>query len=150
MKPITLNEQGAVLRALIFEQGDEVMSGLKEFARQENIRAARFTAIGAFASATLAYFDWEKKEYVDIPVPAQVEVLVLAGDIAWKGNEPVPHVHCVLGQRDGSTIGGHLRRAIVRPTLELMLTSAGALERRHDEKSGLALIAGGISANAKR
>jgi predicted DNA-binding protein with PD1-like motif len=143
MKPITLNRQGADLRALIFEQGDEVMAGLKEFARRENIRAARLTAIGAFESATLAYFDWDKKDYVDIPVAAQAEVLVLAGDIAWEGDEPVAHVHCVLGRRDGSTIGGHLRRAIVRPTLELMLTAAGALERRPDKASGLALISAG-------
>lgn len=128
--------------ALIFETGDEVMSTLKAYARRENVRAARFTAIGAFQSATLAYFDWEKKSYEEIPVREQVEVLVLAGDIAWKGDEPVAHVHVVLGRRDGSTCGGHLCEAIVRPTLELMLTEAGALERKVDPASGLALIAG--------
>ena len=112
-----------------------------KFAMAENVRAARFTAIGAFERATLAYFDWATKAYVDIPVREQVEVLVLAGDIAWQGRDPVAHVHCVLGRRDGSTVGGHLRQAIVRPTLELMLTEAGALERRPDPASGLALIA---------
>lgn len=132
---------GAAQHALIFEAGDEVMSVLGNFARTQNIRAGRFTAIGAFEGATLAYFDWEKKDYLEIPVREQAEVLVLAGDIAWKGDEPVAHVHCVLGRRDGSTVGGHLRHAIVRPTLELMLTQAGALERRHDPASGLALIA---------
>jgi hypothetical protein len=34
-----------------------------------------------------------------------------------------------------------LCEAIVRPTLELMLEQAGALERRFDPESGLALIA---------
>lgn len=140
MKTIPLNNQEA-LQALIFETGDEVIANLKDFARRGNIRAARFTAIGAFQSATLAYFDWEKKDYQEIPVREQVEVLVLAGDIAWKGDAPVPHVHCVLGRRDGSTIGGHLMEARVRPTLELMLTAAGALGRRFDPASGLALIA---------
>lgn len=140
MKTKQLGHNGATLHAVIFETGDEVMAGLKDFARRENIRAARFTAIGAFQSATLAYFDWEKKDYLEIPVNDQVEVLVLAGDIAWKDNEPVAHVHVVLGRRDGSTLGGHLCRAIVRPTLEVMLTQAGALERRVDSQSGLALI----------
>lgn len=140
MKTKQLSAAGGAQHAVIFETGDEVMSGLKDFARRENIRAARFTAIGAFQSAMLAYFDWDTKAYVDIPVREQVEVLVLAGDIAWKDNDPVAHVHVVLGRRDGSTCGGHLREAIVRPTLELMLTQAGALQRRIDQESGLALI----------
>ncbi len=140
MKAQTLSQSGATTRALIFQTGDEVMSLLADFARRENVRAARFTAIGAFQDATLAYFDWEKKDYLDIPVREQVEVLVLTGDIAWHGDKPVAHVHAVLGRRDGSTVGGHLRRAIVRPTLELMLTEAGALERQFDRDSGLALI----------
>lgn len=140
MKTKPLSQNGAALYALIFETGEEVVAGLKDFARRENIRAARLTAIGAFQSATLAYFDWEQKKYLEIPVRDQVEVLVLAGDIAWKGDEPVAHVHCVLGRRDGATIGGHLCDAIVRPTLELMLTRAGALERTFDPLSGLALI----------
>ena len=131
----------AALHALIFEQGDEVMSQLVAYARRESVRAARFTAIGAFERARLAWFDWETKAYKDIPVTEQVEVLVLAGDIAWREDEPVAHVHVVLGRRDGSTVGGHLVEAWVRPTLELMLTSAGSLERRPDPASGLALIA---------
>jgi uncharacterized protein len=140
MKTKQLSEKGAALHAVIFETGEEVIAGLEDFARREKIRAARLTAIGAFQSATLAYFDWEQKKYLEIPVREQVEVLVLAGDIAWKGNAPVAHVHCVLGRRDGSTVGGHLCDAIVRPTLELMLTQAGALERTFDPQSGLALI----------
>ena len=140
MKTKQLTQDDAALYAVIFETGDEVIQGLKDFARRENIRAARFTAIGAFQSATLAYFDWEKKEYQKIPVPEQVEVIVLAGDIAWNDREPVAHVHAVLGRRDGSTVGGHLCDAIVRPTLEVMLTEAGALQRRLDPESGLALI----------
>lgn len=141
MKARVLSRQGATHRVLVLETGDEVMRELRAFIKAENIRAARFTAIGAFSKATLAYFDWEKKDYVEIPVQAQVEVLVLAGDVAWKGDEPVVHAHAVLGRRDGSTVGGHLMAASVRPTLEVMLTEAGALERQHDDASGLALIA---------
>lgn len=127
--------------ALIFETGEEFVAGLREFAGQQGIQAGRFTGIGAFQSAELAYFDWSTKAYTKIPVPDQVEVLVLAGDLALKDGRPEPHVHVVLGRRDGSTLGGHLVSATVRPTLELMLESGGALIRRHDPESGLALIA---------
>lgn len=141
MKTKPLTQSGGSVHALIFETGDEVIAGLTQFAERQKIRAARLTGIGAFQRATLAYFDWETKSYCELPVDEQVEVLVLAGDIAWKDGKPAPHVHVVLGRRDGSTRGGHLCSAIVRPTLELMLEQAGSLERRFDPESGLALIA---------
>lgn len=140
MKAKQLTNNGVVLRAVILETGEEVMAVLKAYAEKENIRAARITAIGAFQSATLAYFNWETKAYEKLPVSVQVEVLILAGDIAWEGDKPVIHIHAVLGKRDGSTTGGHLVEAIVRPTLEVLVTEAGALERRFDPESGLALI----------
>lgn len=52
-----------------------------------------------------------------------------------------PHVHVVLGRRDGTTRGRHLRAATVRPTLEVMVTeSPRSLRRRFDPDAGLALI----------
>lgn len=140
MKTTTIFPSEQTTRVLIFEEGEEVMETLREFARSKDVRAAHFTAIGAFQTATLAYFDWETRDYVEIPVREQVEVLVLAGDIAWKDDEPVVHAHVVLGKRDGATLGGHLCTAIVRPTLELTLVEGGALVRSYDPRSGLALI----------
>jgi hypothetical protein len=127
--------------ALVFDTGDEVLSTLRDFASANHLAASHFTAIGAFRDATLAYFDWERKQYVPIPVDEQAEVLVLAGDVAEKDGKPAVHTHCVLGRRDGSTRGGHLLSAHVRPTLELILTESPAHLRKtvHDD-SGLALI----------
>ena len=127
--------------ALVFDRGDEVVSTLQRFAAEQGLAASRFTAIGAFESATLGYFDWEKKDYERIPVQEQVEVLTLAGDVALAGSEPKVHAHVVLGRRDGSTLGGHLLEAHVRPTLEVVLVDAPShLCREHDPVSGLALI----------
>lgn len=128
--------------ALVFDTGDEVMSGLLRFAEESDIDAASFTAIGGFRSATLAYFDVEAKQYKDIPCDEQVEVLTLAGDVARKQdrNRQV-HMHAVVGRRDGSTRGGHLKEATVRPTLELVLTETPShLRRTYDEDVGLPLI----------
>lgn len=142
MRHKLLNEhQGLRTFAVIFETGDEPMSGLVDFAKSMDLRGARITAIGAFKEATLAYFDWEKKEYLDIPVGGQVEVLSLLGDVALKDEEPAVHVHCVLGRRDGTTVGGHLKAAHVRPTLEVIIDEQPEhLRKRHDPESGLALI----------
>ena len=127
--------------ALIFDAGDEVIAVLERFAQQRGLDAAHFTAIGAFERATLGYFGWEEKDYLKIPVNEQVEVLSLAGDIALQDGKRKIHAHAVLGRRDGSTLGGHLLQAHVRPTLELMLTETPAhLRRVHDPATGLALI----------
>jgi predicted DNA-binding protein with PD1-like motif len=126
---------------LVFDTGDEAMAGLVEFAKQNHLRASHFTAIGACKDVTLGYFDWESKEYQKIPVREQVEVLSLIGDVALQDGKPKVHVHVVVGRSDGSTRGGHLVEAHVRPTLEVILTeSPEHLRKQIDEESGLALI----------
>jgi predicted DNA-binding protein with PD1-like motif len=127
--------------AIIFNTGDEVVAGLKAFAGEKGLAASHFTAIGAFKDVVLGYFDWEKKDYTNIPIHEQVEVLSLVGDVTLDEGKPNIHAHVVLGKQDGSTCGGHLIEPRVRPTLEVMLTeSPDHLTRRFDRESGLALI----------
>jgi predicted DNA-binding protein with PD1-like motif len=142
MKHKLLHEDnGLRTYALIFETGDEAMAGLLDFAKSMDLRGSRITAIGAFRNATLAYFNWETKEYESIPVEEQVEVLSLLGDIALDGEEAAVHVHAVLGRRDGSTVGGHLKSGQVRPTLEVIIDEQPEhLHKALDRESGLALI----------
>jgi len=127
--------------ALVFDSGDEVVSGLNDFAGGNGIGAAQLSAIGAFSDVVLGYFDWEAKEYTRIPVREQVEVLSLLGDVALDDGEPKVHAHVVVGRSDGTTLGGHLLEAHVRPTLEVILVeSPGHLRKQMDRESGLALI----------
>lgn len=128
--------------AIILEDGDEVLSCLNEFAKANELSAASFNAIGALSSATLAFFDWDRKEYLPIPVEEQVEVASLTGDVViGSDDKPALHIHAVLGKRDGSAIAGHLQRAVVRPTLEIVLTeSPGYLRKRIVREVGIALI----------
>lgn len=127
--------------AVVLATGDEVAGELGRFVRERKIDAGALTAIGAFQSAVLGYFDWETKQYQRIPVSEQVEVLSLIGDVAVSDGKPTLHMHAVLGKRDGSTVGGHLLEGHVRPTLEITLTEPPAsLRKRKDPKTGLALI----------
>jgi predicted DNA-binding protein with PD1-like motif len=141
MKAKVINDAPERTVALVFDSGDDVMSQLEAFAADHHLTASRLTAIGAFQRATLGYFNWERKEYEHIAVDEQVEVLSLVGDIALDGSRPKVHAHVVLGRRDGSTVGGHLLQAQVRPTLEVLLIESPAhLRRVHDPSSGIALI----------
>ncbi len=136
-----LNQDTERTFALIFEMDDGVLSELQRFAKDQNLSASRFTAIGAFSDVVLGYFDWDRKDYDRIPVNEQVEVLALLGDVALKGADPQVHAHVVVGRRDGSTRGGHLLEAHVRLTLEVVLIESPAhLRREFDAESCLALI----------
>ena len=162
MKSRLLHEvDGQRTFALVFDTGDEVMASLKAFAGRERLSAAQFSAIGAFRSAVLGYFDWETKTYLKRAVDEQVEVASLTGDVALSdkatdsratdsrttdsratdSRAPAIHIHAVLGRRDTSALAGHLLEAHVRPTLEVVLVESPAhLCKRHDADSGLALI----------
>jgi uncharacterized protein len=127
--------------ALVFDKGDDPVEELERFAHEQRLTAASLTGIGAFSEVVLGWFDRERTEYEEIPVDEQVEVLSLAGDVAVEGDGPRVHVHVVVGKRDGSAHGGHLLRARVWPTLEVVLAESPAeLRTAHDPETGLALI----------
>jgi len=126
---------------IIFHNGDEALSGLTDFAIQNKLQDAHFTAIGAISGATLAWLDPAKKIYQRIPVAEQVEVLSLIGDIATFNGKPVVHMHVVLGRPNGSTVGGHVFELHVNPTLEVFMTvNTTPLKKRPDDASGMKLI----------
>lgn len=128
--------------AVVLETGEEVMDCLQRFVTAEGIFAAQLTAIGAFSDLVLLYFDWEKKDYLRIPVREQVEVASLIGDVAQApSGASALHIHIVVGKRDGTAMAGHLAEAHVRPTLEVIITESPAhLRKFKDDATGLALI----------
>jgi uncharacterized protein len=134
---------------LVLDRGDELMAEVKAFAERERLRAAEFTGIGAVSSAKLAAFDPDKREYVDIADPGQMELVSLNGRItlpkdADPANPPEGrqlHVHCVLSHEDGSVIAGHVFELVIRPTCEVFVAeSTEHVGRREDPDSGLPVI----------
>ena len=127
--------------ALVFDVGDEAIGTLTAFAEEEKLAAARFTAIGAFRHAVIAFFDWDSRAYEEIPVDEPVEVASMIGNVARKDGTARVHAHVVLGRRDGGALAGHLVSGSVRPTLEMMLVEEPAgLVRSLDEESTLPLL----------
>ncbi|MCO5065186.1 MAG: DNA-binding protein [Rhizobiaceae bacterium] len=128
--------------ALVLEPGEEAFGAIRAFAVREDIDGAQLSAIGAFSSAVVGFFDFARKDYARIPVDEQCEVLSALGDIALGDDEmPSLHLHVVLGLSDGSCKGGHLLEAHVNPTLEVIITeSPRVLRRRKREGLGVALL----------
>ncbi len=127
---------------VVLDAEEEAFAAISRFASENGLTAASLTALGAFASATVGWFDIAAKSYRKIPVAEQCEVLSAIGDIAVADDgKPSLHMHVVLGLGDGSTRGGHLLEGIVRPTLEVTLIETPAcLRRKKRPDLGIALI----------
>src|SRR5918995_7465783 len=107
MKATLLNEHGGLRTfAVVLETGDEAMTSIAAFARERTLRTTQFSAIGAFSRVVVAYFDWETKEYRNIPIDEQVEVLSLLGDITLEEGKPKVHAHVVISKADATAHGG--------------------------------------------
>src|SRR5437879_13484688 len=114
MKSRLLHEaDGLRTFAVVMDKGDEAVEQLLRFSEEQQISAAALTAVGACREATLAFFDPDELAYHDILVNEQAEIVSLLGDIAELDDQPALHAHTVLALRNGSTVGGHLRRALV-------------------------------------
>jgi predicted DNA-binding protein with PD1-like motif len=127
---------------LVFQTGDELATGLSQFAEEQRLSAARFEGLGGLSSVRLAWFSWDSKKYEpSVTLDEQVELLSLIGDVALRDGKPFVHAHAVISKKDGTAYGGHLLEARIRPTCEVVLTeSPTPLEKVVDPESGIALI----------
>ncbi len=92
--------------------------------------------VGMLRDLVLAY--WNGKEYVRKEVPEPVELLSLQGNFGTKGQEPIVHAHVAVGKEGGEALGGHLARATVHNTAEVVILELpGILMERKPEPSGL-------------
>ena len=87
---LTRTERGGQF-VLVFDLGDEVVEQLTTWCNEQGISAARFTGIGGFATATVAWFDWQAHKFREIRVAEQVELLALTGDVAEQDGNAAVH-----------------------------------------------------------
>lgn len=110
---------------LVLDPGDEAIECLTRFARDERLADSSFTAIGGFEHVELGYYNEERDGFDRVPLEDErFEVLSVIGQISWQGDAVNIHAHTVLGRADGTTRGGHLLRAIVRPTFIATVTES--------------------------
>jgi uncharacterized protein len=105
-------------------KGDEIMSGLTEFAEKYHIRNAHFTAIGAINKGVFGWTDVESgKGQKKIELNQEAEIVSLMGSISVnnQGQSNV-HGHGTVALSDGSVKGGHWWEAHVSIIAEVFVT----------------------------
>jgi len=125
---------------LVFSPGDEVRSGLNEFAQKYQVKSAHYTAIGDVFSAKVGFFDYERKMFKVIPINTS-EIASFIGNIAIFNGKPVAHTHVSVADKDGLVRGGHLLELHVGPTLEVFVTvEPTALYKKLDKRYNAGVI----------
>lgn len=109
-----------------FRTGDEIVSGLTEFAQQHHIVSAYITGIGGLISAKLGWGSPSGGLMKEIDVKSKCELVSLAGNISEVRGHPYVHLHAVVAFSDGSTKGGHVIEAHVDPIAEIYVVTTGA------------------------
>lgn len=115
------------------EDGEDVHEKLGSLGLEAGAVVA---GIGMLRDVTLAF--WNGQEYVEHFVKGPVELLSLQGNFSRREGEPFVHLHAVLGMPDTSVVGGHLMKATVNETNEIVIRKLpGIAMERKKEPSGL-------------
>jgi len=109
-------------------------------AKENKISAATFTAIGAFKTAKIGFYDQDKHEYLEHLLSDPQEIDSCVGNISLKDNEPFAHAHVVLSDERGVAKGGHLLEGrVFAAEVHLIELLGEKVERKTDDVTGLYL-----------
>jgi predicted DNA-binding protein with PD1-like motif len=122
-----VNEIGANTRTfqITFAKGDEVASGLLDFAEKNHLKNSHFTAVGAFDHAVLGWYDLKQRAHKKIPIDEEMEVASFVGNVTLDSKgKPVVHAHCVVGLSDGRAMAGHFVSGHVSLVMQVYLVDS--------------------------
>ena len=123
------------------EVGEEVIASLRDIAEREGVTFASVSGIGAADDIAVSVYDVGAKRYFDNEYREPMEITSILGTVSEMDGEPYIHIHLTAGRADGTVIGGHLKRAVISATCELVLhTVYGRVPRFYDERTGLNLM----------
>ena len=106
---------------MVLTEADSIFSHLENFAVQEKIPSANFTAMG-FVDITFGFFNSSTKEYEPREFK-NVELASMQGTLAWQKGKPSIHAHGVACGKDFQAYGGHILSGTVgKGSLEIMIT----------------------------
>jgi predicted DNA-binding protein with PD1-like motif len=126
-------------------RGQSLQEALSALAREQGLRTAWITAIGAFEHIELTEYNQAEQRYEQAHRFERCELLSLQGNLSLRDGEPFWHLHATLSLRENGqdvTYGGHVGDGVVF-ALEFRVECFDEVELRRalDEATGLQLWA---------
>ncbi|MDD6331061.1 MAG: DNA-binding protein [Clostridium sp.] len=120
------------------DRGEEILEKVKEIALKENIKLAGISALGATNDFTVGVYNVDEKKYYANEFKGSYEIVSLTGTINTMNGEFYTHIHMSAGNDKGEVFGGHLNKAMVSATCEMVIDIIdGSVDRSYDEEIGL-------------
>lgn len=138
-----VGRQGRVVVAK-FDDGDDVLNGLIDIAKKEDIRAGVLYVVGGMKKGDIVVGP-EKEEMPPVPVWKSLEEsheVVGIGTIFWQDDEPKIHFHGAFGKKDMMKVGCLRKNAEAFLVLEVIIIEIEGVDAKRvlDPEIGLALL----------
>ena len=127
-----------------FDKGDEVLSGILNICKKENILSATFSGIGGCDNVTVSTLIPETNEF--LPHHKEgclLEMISINGNISANNNDEIfEHTHAMFSYLENGEVkflGGHLTRAVVSYTAEIEIKPVqnAVIRRKQDKNTGI-------------
>lgn len=121
------------------DTGADWREEIESLARENDIKAGWFNAMGAVQDAEVWYYNQETKEYQSVTFDEPLEVAACMGNIALLEGDVFAHTHAVLSRPSGQALAGHLDSATVFAGEVHLRAFEEPLKRAHDDVTDLDL-----------
>ena len=124
-----------------FDRGEEITAQLRALCEKENVRLASVEALGATDEFTVGVYNVDEHQYHALTFTGAHEIVSLTGTVNTMNGEYYSHLHMSAGNERGEVFGGHLNRAVISATCEMIITVIdGEVDRFRDPETGLNLF----------
>ncbi|SUK36017.1 putative DUF296-containing protein [Staphylococcus aureus] len=111
------------------------------FADDQDLTFTSVSGIGACDDVILKFFNLNTKQYEETHITEPLELTSLLGNISRLDNGHFAHLHATFGTQSYETFSGHLSKAIVSATAEIVLTVTDMdIQRTFNDSVGLNLL----------
>lgn len=126
---------------LRIDPGEEILESISTVCTKERIFLASVHGLGALNSFTTGLFDPQAKQFLPSSFDGNYEITSLTGTVTEMGGAPYLHLHMSAADAAGRVVGGHLKRAVVSATAEIvLLPEDGRIGRVFSDSIGLNLF----------
>ncbi len=123
------------------DRGEEIVETVRMISEKEHIRLASVEALGATDDFTVGVYDLPARQYDSYHFTGAYEIVSLIGTITEKDGAFYQHLHMSAGGKNGEMVGGHLNRAVVSVTCEMVIRVLdGVVERKPDPEIGINMM----------
>ncbi len=119
------------------DPNEELLTSIVKTCQQEKIFGGHFQGIGACSEITLSAFVPAENDFIVKNFSGMFEIISLMGNITSDAEKINLHAHAMFSYLDENKnlqcIGGHLRRALINYTAEIIIRPAiSTISRRFD------------------